>query len=126
MGLLSKLPQVFLGKIRLDLVNIVETKLNMNFSRIESVKLQSVSVNISSVFHLMTVRHEILEVLALEVDSLTQLSNISNSFHFLANQISKNIGSLFSIGPFCLGEIDYLLLLYDQQIARNLSDLTGV
>ena len=126
MRLFGKLSQVLLGKVRLDLVDIVEAKLNMNFSSVECMKLQSVSVDIPSILHLMAVGHEIFEVFALEVYSLTQLSNISNSFDFLANEISKNVGSLFSIGPFCLGEIDNLLMFYDQQIFWNLSDLTGV
>lgn len=90
------------------------------------MKLQSMSVDVPSVFDFVAVWHEILEVFALEVDALTQLSHISNAFHLFANQISKNVGSLFSIGSFCLSEVDDLLLLYNQQIGRNLSDLTGV
>lgn len=126
MRLLGQFPQVFFSEVRSDFVDIVETELNMDLSSVEGVKLQSMSVDIPSVLDLVAVRHEILEVLALEVDALTQLGNISNAFYLFANQISKNVGSLFSIGPFCLGEIDDLLLLYYQQIVRNLSDLTGV
>lgn len=126
MRLFGELPQVFFGEVRSDFVNVMETELNMNLSSVEGVKLQSMSVDIPSVLDLMAVRHEILEVFALEIDSLSQLGNISNAFYFLANQIGKNVGSLFSIGSFCLSQIDYLLLLYNQHIARNLSDLTGV
>lgn len=107
-------------------MNIVETEFNVDLSGVESMKLQGVSIDIPSVFNFMTVWHEILEVLPLEVDAFTQLCNISKAFYLLTNEIGKNIGSLLSISPFCLGEADDLLLLHDQQISRNLSDLAGV
>lgn len=126
MRFLCEFPQIFFGEVRSDFVDIVETELNVDLSSVEGVKLQSVSVDIPSVLDFMAVWHEILEVFSLEIDTLTQLGNISNAFHLFAYQISKNVGSLLSIGSFCLGEINDLLLLYNEQIVRNLSDLTGV
>ena len=126
MRLLGELPQIFFGEVRPNFVDIVEAELDVDLSSVEGVKLQGVSVDVPSVFDLVTVWHEILEVFALEINAFSKLGNIGNAFHLLADQVSEDVGSLFGIGPFCLGQADDLLLLYDQQIVRNLPDLARV
>lgn len=87
------------------------------------MQLKCVSIDISSVFDLVSVWLEFFEIRPLEVQSFLELRIVRKSFRFTIHKISEHVRCLLGISNFSMLHFDYLLVLDDEQIGGDIWNL---